>query len=1525
SLAHLVFNNVFLLTSPRYNASEFMTMKRLHNKYSSLHILSINDFASNKSCQNENLSDGQIDETPENSSQRPHRLHLLGFLGDLVTKPGTSVLGIRELLEWKDVIEIRQLSPGSKWPSEPISLTKYQPNTTLYLLTEFLQLQLDDGDVEPIFGSAFIYDVHSRLKLTETFHFDTNSSKLMNLFTGSMTNQQLAYRDASSLAQTCMFRISSRYNLFNTTGQNNSILKSHLKSPSYDGSVEKMAVNSSVSATDCESNRSDDYGLEDVLLFASEWAEKHAFSSSRTPCCKGGLFLVIRVEKVLQQGDVNDIIDGYNKDEKNKEKLKTTINWCCQRLGRYRMPLVWTAVDLTPYIIDIRNKYTQLQNDDINIIKTPESTNTNKQYVEPHKRNPGIGSSIRSRSVDPSIHNFRESHNGNLCDSLSSVGVSNNSPERSVQKVKYDWIKGIVTNYQEKRFHQSLSNSSKISEQLNSMDFLPIELKINNFFKQDQDRINDDELFRHINEIHRQTLYNYRLNSSGSGFNGIVVSNNNNNNNNSDNSSLNFSNISLSFTSAFSPTSGSVRRFKTISNVSLHLRLHLATPQTLVKLLKSVNLNIEKLLLNPEGLPYTGSMFQQFNDFSLNKFSSNSTTFSYIPNLIREVLELPSSDLMVPFTSYRNLLYVYPRSVSLPSSKQASSRNITVRVQLMYSDSTVTKVLPAIYGKSNSPRFISDSFTTVLYHNRSPEFFDEIKIQLPAKLEESHYLLFTFYHVICQTKKLESSTSLETVIGYSWLPLLEQGCLKDRAVNLLVSVDKPSPALAMIRPDIKSISEKFCMDACKWVDAHRELFNVSTTVVSSVYMQDALLECLLSACHVDRISCTIESFSSRSTVRCIIHTISIKMNNKSNNSNMETNCPCVIALELLIVFLNRITRNFPHLNDRHGRNQLLVSYLTGPHFMTIEAVLGHYFSGYPLFGVPVVSDLVNADQIDKGLLANIILTELVRIYLLRTKHIDSQNSQNFFQSLWFLLELFINLLAQDWHLTMETNEPTIILRLCENPCFLEDLSAFNSCLTDHIIRYGCSQEIEKSEDSSHWEAYRLWNQIFSFFLYDLLSLLPIGYVFSEIKNYWNKIEQLLSDAEVNKTLSDKLLKYFKLDLLQIICSHKAFYLLDIAANNDSLPVNCEQLLQRYQQVSLFRNDQTQSDKNSKYIPLATIEPEFYGTEDNQLHHSGDFYEKSFDMKSVNVSNNHFLISLVNCELITALKSENSDLQSRTVDLIWNILFNNEVDLEQEISEETSSPHSISNISQLTYFYSPILNITCDFLPCLVKAWHLNKSRLHQSNENESHKLKQQFPNTITADKLVPNQQNDTSLTGRGSGRMRRIRRYAKNTKFSESISDYNSFTKEPEKPNLPIFIEDSFIDTILNSQLDSTKPMKYTTLKRLLLIIIWIVKYMPTSLYYQWLQQASAKERSQLVLLIYLISDTFKIVLCDSDLLNKDDFPSIDTKSHLDYRINKNDLENGSDQNTSLMKLSNGHNSSFDRHQNKHHRNNLSN
>lgn len=49
---------------------------------------------------------------------------------------------------------------------------------------------------------------------------------------------------------------------------------------------------------------------------------------------------------------------------------------------------------------------------------------------------------------------------------------------------------------------------------------------------------------------------------------------------------------------------------------------------------------------------------------------------------------------------------------------------------------------------------------------RSPDFYEEVKIRLPAHLTQAHHLLFTFYHISCQTKKGEP-TPVETPVGYS--------------------------------------------------------------------------------------------------------------------------------------------------------------------------------------------------------------------------------------------------------------------------------------------------------------------------------------------------------------------------------------------------------------------------------------------------------------------------------------------------------------------------------------------------------------------------------------------------------------------------------------------------------------------------------------------------------------------------------------------------------------------------------------
>ncbi|KAL1236788.1 Dedicator of cytokinesis protein [Trichinella spiralis] len=67
-------------------------------------------------------------------------------------------------------------------------------------------------------------------------------------------------------------------------------------------------------------------------------------------CPSPDLFLVIRLEKVLQPGDINDAVDPYLKEDKNKEKLTANAVEYCDRLGQYRMALAWSAVDLSKII-----------------------------------------------------------------------------------------------------------------------------------------------------------------------------------------------------------------------------------------------------------------------------------------------------------------------------------------------------------------------------------------------------------------------------------------------------------------------------------------------------------------------------------------------------------------------------------------------------------------------------------------------------------------------------------------------------------------------------------------------------------------------------------------------------------------------------------------------------------------------------------------------------------------------------------------------------------------------------------------------------------------------------------------------------------------------------------------------------------------------------------------------------------------------------------------------------------------------
>ncbi|KAM3718829.1 Dedicator of cytokinesis protein [Dirofilaria immitis] len=58
------------------------------------------------------------------------------------------------------------------------------------------------------------------------------------------------------------------------------------------------------------------------------------------------VFIVIKLEKVLQPCEVADACEPYLKEDKNRERLIQTAQQYCERLGAFRMPLGWFAIDL---------------------------------------------------------------------------------------------------------------------------------------------------------------------------------------------------------------------------------------------------------------------------------------------------------------------------------------------------------------------------------------------------------------------------------------------------------------------------------------------------------------------------------------------------------------------------------------------------------------------------------------------------------------------------------------------------------------------------------------------------------------------------------------------------------------------------------------------------------------------------------------------------------------------------------------------------------------------------------------------------------------------------------------------------------------------------------------------------------------------------------------------------------------------------------------------------------------------------
>ncbi|KPP63761.1 hypothetical protein Z043_117951, partial [Scleropages formosus] len=175
---------------------------------------------------------------------------------------------------------------------------------------------------------------------------------------------------------------------------------------------------------------------------------------------------------------------------------------------------------------------------------------------------------------------------------------------------------------------------------------------------------------------------------------------------------------------------------------------------------------------------------------------TNCVTSSYIPvrpfenngktNALFEVEEFVPciAKCSQPFTIYNNHLY---------------ARNIAVCIEFKDSDEEEAQPVKCIYGQPGGPLFTRNAFAAVLHHQYNPEFYDEIKIELPIQLHEKHHLLFTFYHVSCDSSSKGSTKRrdpVESQVGYAWLPLLKDGRVVMNEQQIQVAANLPAGYLS---------------------------------------------------------------------------------------------------------------------------------------------------------------------------------------------------------------------------------------------------------------------------------------------------------------------------------------------------------------------------------------------------------------------------------------------------------------------------------------------------------------------------------------------------------------------------------------------------------------------------------------------------------------------------------------------------------------------------------------------------------
>uniref|UniRef100_A0A673C3E9 Dedicator of cytokinesis 7 n=1 Tax=Sphaeramia orbicularis TaxID=375764 RepID=A0A673C3E9_9TELE len=849
------------------------------------------------------------------------------------------------------------------------------------------------------------------------------------------------------------------------------------------------------------------------------------------------VFLVIKLEKVLQQGDIGECAEPYMvfkesdaaKNKEKLEKLRSQSEQFCQRLGRYRMPFAWTAI----HLMNIVNSAGSLERD------------TEK----------GSWSERRNSSI---------------------MG------------------------------RRSLERTTSGDESCSLTGFRPATLTITNFFKQEGDRLSDEDLYKFLADMRRP--------------------------------------------------SSVLRRLRPIT---AQLKLDISpAPEN------------PHYCLTPDLLqvkPYPDSRVRP----------------------TREILEFPARDVYVPNTTYRNLLYVNPQSLNF-ANRQGSARNITVKVQFMNGEDP-NNAMPVIFGKSSCADFSKEAYTAVVYHNRSPDFHDEIKIKLPASLSDHHHILFTFYHVSCQQKQ---NTPLETPVGYTWIPMLQNGRLRTGHFCLPVSLEKPPQSYSVLSPDVP-------LPGMKWVDNHRGVFNVEVVAVSAIHTQDQYLDKFFALVH----ALDEHMFPVRiGDMRIMENSLEAELKSSIaalNSSQLEPVVrflhllldklvllvvrPPVIAgqivnlgqasFEVMASIVNRLHKYLDTSQDMHGRNSLLSSYIhyvfrlpsTDPNSPSPGGLGGsvHYatmarsavrpaslnlnrsrslsnsnpdISGTPTSPDDEVRSIIGSKVRSQCTFSNYYITfnssSLLFHEELALQWVVSSGSvrEGALQQAWFFFELMVKSIIHHLYFTDRLESPRKH-RFPER--FMDDITALVSTIAGDLVE-------------------RL-NTSLAFFLNDLLSVMDRGFVFTLIRAYWKQVSTKLY------TLQNPTLESLRLDFLRIVCSHEHYVTLNLPC--------------------------------SLLTPPASPSPSVSSSSGFSTHVQDQKIANMFEL-SVPFREQHFLAGLVLSELSVILDPDNEGmfgLHKKVVSVVHNLLSSHDSD------PRYADPEVKARVAML---YLPLIGIVMETLPQL---------------------------------------------------------------------------------------------------------------------------------------------------------------------------------------------------------------------------------